>query len=544
MPDHSVHPASYRDPSGCVFQSGGLYYRQVNTSYAEHYEELLGSGLYEALTQRGWLVTHDEVKENLTGLPDWYKTLLPRQIPFISYPYEWSPAQLRDAALLTLRIQLLSIERGMILKDASPFNIQFVEGRPVFIDTLSFEHYDVSKPWVAYRQFCENFLFPLYIHHYRGGGCHKILQAWPEGIPAEATLKLLPFKSHFNLGLWLHVHLPGKVREDSPTHGTGSRKAPVFSRKKMGYVISHLETIAKGLRVGGAEASVWKDYYGRTISSPAYLQAKEKVFRSFIQGLSWKSALDLGANDGYFSGILSEGARLRENAPQEGAEDSARTGLAKPALDQEDALGQEIVLNRGTASDQRTALGQGTASDQKTASARGTAVDQETASAGGTAVGPKTIVAVDFDWQCIQGLYDTTKGQASSPILPLIVDLANPTPASGFHHTERASFTSRSRSDLVIALALIHHLALAKNIPLSKIGAYLADLTRAYLVAEFVPLTDEKSQVLIRNKSQWHSPYDENGFEAAFDPYFTIERKERIGDTERMLYLLKRRDAI
>ena len=479
MPDHSVHPASYRDPSGCVFQSGGLYYRQVNISYAEHYEELLGSGLYKALTQKGWLVTHTEIKENLTGLPDWYKTLLPRQIPFISYPYEWSPAQLRDAALLTLRIQLLSIEHGMILKDASPFNIQFVGGKPIFIDTLSFEHYDVSRPWVAYRQFCENFLFPLYLHHYRGGGCHKILQAWPEGIPAEATLKLLPFKSHFNLGLWLHVRLPGKVREDSLTRGTGSRKAPVFSKKKMGYVISHLETIMKELQVTGAEASAWKDYYDRTISSPAYLQAKEKVFRSFIQGLPWKSALDLGANDGYFSGILSEEARPRENAPQEGA-----------------------------------------------------------------ALGPKTIVAVDSDWQCIQRLYDTTKGQVSSPILPLVMDLANPTPASGFHHTERASFTSRSRSDLVIALALIHHLALAKNIPLSKIAAYLADLTRAYLVAEFVPLTDEKSQFLIRNKSQWHSPYDENGFEAAFDPYFTIERKERIGDTERILYLLKRRNTI
>ena len=82
-------------------------------------------------------------------------TLLPQKIEFISYPYEWSFGQLKDAALLTLAVTRSSIEKGMILKDATPYNIQFIDGKPVFIDTLSFTRYDASKPWIAYRQFCQ-----------------------------------------------------------------------------------------------------------------------------------------------------------------------------------------------------------------------------------------------------------------------------------------------------------------------------------------------------------------------------------------------------
>jgi hypothetical protein len=82
---------------------------------------------------------------------------------------------------------------------------------------------------------------------------------------------------------------------------------------------------------------------------------------------------------------------------------------------------------------------------------------------------------------------------------------------------------------------------LARNIPLTKIAAFLADLTGEYLIAEFVALSDEKSQELIRAKSQWQKGYDESGFEAALAPYFAIERKETISGSVRILYLLKRR---
>jgi len=82
-------------------------------------------------------------------------------VPFISYPYEWSFGQLKDAVLVTLAIQKRAMKAGMSLKDASAYNIQFYRGKPILVDTLSFEAYREGEPWVAYRQFCQHFLAPL-----------------------------------------------------------------------------------------------------------------------------------------------------------------------------------------------------------------------------------------------------------------------------------------------------------------------------------------------------------------------------------------------
>ena len=87
--------------------------------------------------------------------------LRPEPVHFISYPYEWSFGQLQDAALLTLELQERALGRGLTLRDASAYNVQFEGGRPVFIDTLSFEPRKEGAPWMAYRQFCEHFLVPL-----------------------------------------------------------------------------------------------------------------------------------------------------------------------------------------------------------------------------------------------------------------------------------------------------------------------------------------------------------------------------------------------
>ncbi|WP_315817361.1 hypothetical protein [Paraflavitalea speifideaquila] len=166
MINYNRHPSSFKDPAGFIFQAEGITYRQVNQSYAAAYDRLMSSGLYQQLVNKQQLIDHREIPDNITQMPEWYKTLQPAAVPFITYPYEWSFDQLRDAALLTLDIQQTALNHGMTLKDATPFNIQFIEGRPVFIDTLSFESYDHTKPWVAYRQFCQCFLFPLYLEHY------------------------------------------------------------------------------------------------------------------------------------------------------------------------------------------------------------------------------------------------------------------------------------------------------------------------------------------------------------------------------------------
>ena len=142
-----LHPASFKDPSGFLFSSNGVLYRQVHRSYAHHYDKLIGSGLYENLVSRGWLIKHEEVPADLPVFPETYKTLRPERLSMITYPYEWCFVQLQQAAIRTLDIMRTALDHGMILKDASAYNIQFRNGQAVLIDTLSFEEYDSTLPF-------------------------------------------------------------------------------------------------------------------------------------------------------------------------------------------------------------------------------------------------------------------------------------------------------------------------------------------------------------------------------------------------------------
>lgn len=448
---------SYKDPSGFVFMANNIICRQVNQVYATRYDHLMQSGLYEALTAKHWLVPHSELKENLTHTDNWYKTLLPEPIHFISYCYEWTGSQLRDAGILTLLIMRKAMEHGMILKDATPYNVQFHNGRPVFIDTLSFEMYDETKPWIAYRQFCECFLYPLLLEKYTGISTHHWLTMHPDGIPATMVASLLPFKSRFNAGVSLHVFLPASVAKKVRASDS---KAIQFNRQKMLNLLQHLEDILR--KTGESKtATTWSNYYDETILGQEYLKAKEEIFRKMMAESEAETALDLGANNGYFSRILAEGNRQ--------------------------------------------------------------------------------VIATDFDHICIYHLHAQTKKEKIRNILPLVLDIANPSAAGGFNNTERPAFHQRIRTELVTALALIHHLAISKNIPLYDLAAWFHGIAPE-LIIEFPDKQDEKVQLLLSNREDIFDNYSEAGFEAAFLPWFEIRQKARIPGTHRVLYSMKRKN--
>ncbi|NLE06761.1 MAG: SAM-dependent methyltransferase, partial [Crenarchaeota archaeon] len=197
---------SFRDPSGFMFVQNGTLYRQVNQKYRDDYELLMRSGLYEQLSKTKTLVSHMEAELSLAPLPEIaYKLIKPEPVAFISYPYEWSFSQLKDAAILTLAIAKRALEFGMSLKDASVYNIQFHKGRPVFIDTLSFEKYAEGSPWVAYKQFCQHFLAPLALMAYTDPRLNLMLRNYIDGIPLDLTAKLLPGNAKLNFGILTHI---------------------------------------------------------------------------------------------------------------------------------------------------------------------------------------------------------------------------------------------------------------------------------------------------------------------------------------------------
>ena len=147
--------SSFRDPSGYVFVEDGNIKRVIKPVYFSQYKSLTESGFYDILFEKKYLIPHKTVQENKHQI-----IIEAQKIPFVTYPYEWSFLQYKHAALLTLKIQKLSLQNNFTLKDASAFNITFHEGKPVFIDILSFDFYKENNPWLAYKQFIMHFLGP------------------------------------------------------------------------------------------------------------------------------------------------------------------------------------------------------------------------------------------------------------------------------------------------------------------------------------------------------------------------------------------------
>jgi hypothetical protein len=447
-------PSSFRDPSGFMFGKEGVLYRQVNICYKEHFEKFR-SVLYPVLAEKKLLVRHVEISENLSGHKDWLTTLKPEPIPFISYPYEWSFSMLKDASLLTLHIAKEAMEKGMMLKDATPFNVQFMRGRPVFIDSLSFEIYDETKPWIAYRQFCECFLAPLLIAHHSKMPVHALLLAHPEGVPLAFCSAILPRKTRFHLHTYLHIHL----------HARGTRKPSAktaeFSRKKLQDIFKSLEILVNKCQPP-ERATAWSAYYEEASERDGYLERKVSLVGDWTSGIEFNSVLDLGGNTGRFSKLVHQ-------------------------------------TNR-------------------------------------------SCVVTDADAICIDDLYRSIRKVSSLQIQPLVIDLAWPTPAIGLRNKERDSFIDRVQgTELVMALALVHHLAIAKNIPLQGLSAFLSDITGKYLLIEFVPKDDTKVQQMLATREDIFNNYSEENFEAAFSEWFVTRKKESVGSSGRTLYLLEKK---
>src|SRR3954452_17713380 len=163
-PASRLEAGSFRDPESRVFYTGGEVYCALSGPGLADWEKLKSSGLYDELAKDGRLVATEQVAEAdvPTSLPgEWAGVLRHETIPTVSYPYEWSFSQLRDAALLQLDLLLESLKRDMILKDSTPYNVQFRGAKPTFIDIGSFEQLRPGEPWVGYRQFCMLYLSPL-----------------------------------------------------------------------------------------------------------------------------------------------------------------------------------------------------------------------------------------------------------------------------------------------------------------------------------------------------------------------------------------------
>ncbi len=450
-------PSSFRDPSGFLFYQNGLIYRQVNIIYKENYDYLMNSGLYKILTDSELLIPHDEVDTDYARTDSAYKILKPELIPFISYPYEWCFSQLKDAALTTLEIQKKALNFGMVLKDSSAYNIQFLKGKPIFIDTLSFEKYREGHPWVAYRQFCQHFFAPLALMSHKDILLNQLFRVYIDGVPLDLASSLLPLHTCLKLSLLSHIHLHAK----SQKYFAG--KTVNISKHKMGRLsllglIDNLESAIKKLK-WRAKGTEWDKYYEDTNYSTDAFKHKKQLVTEFVDKINPKNVWDLGANIGIFSRITSK---------------------------------KKIQT-----------------------------------------------ISFDIDPACVENNYLECIEKRETNILPLLVDLANPSPSIGWEHGERMSFMERGPADTAIALALIHHLAISNNLPLNKIAEFFSKICNS-LIIEFIPKNDSQVQRLLSTRKDIFSDYTQRVFENEFSKYFTIQNSVTIRDSERILYLMEK----
>ncbi len=304
MTQKSTDSGSFRDPSGFIFTKDSVIYRQVNSIYKEHYDHFISSGLYKSLVDSNRLISHEEVSTDFALTSNAYKVLKPEIVPFISYPYEWCFSQLKDAALLTFSLQKIALEYDMILKDASAYSIQFVNGAPIFIDTISFEIYMEGQPWIAYKRFCQHFLAPLALMTYSDFRLNQLLQTNIDGIPLDLASLLLPFKSRFRISLMLHIHMHAKAQKRYADKAVKKQTSKMSKTALIG-IIDSLELAVKRLhwKPRGTE---WADYYDITNYSPDSFQIKKQVVAESISIAKPKSVWDLGANLGTFSRIAGD----------------------------------------------------------------------------------------------------------------------------------------------------------------------------------------------------------------------------------------------
>ena len=458
-PEPSADPGSFRDPDSRVFRDRDQVLRALSDRGLEDWEQLARTEFFSRLQDQGKVVRTERL-EDFPAIPLDGATaaavLRHERVPFVSYPYEWPFSMLRDAALLELELLRVALAEGMVLKDASPYNVQWCGSRPVFVDVGSFERLGEREPWAGYRQFCTLFLYPLMLQAYAGLPFQPWLRGSLEGIEPAQARAILGGRRLLRRGVLTHVALHARLERREADRDTRAELRRAGFRKEM------IEANAAGLERlvrrldWGASKTAWSGYAERAHYEPDELDRKDRFVRETCASRSFGLAWDLGCNDGRYSRIAAEQGAF--------------------------------------------------------------------------------VVAVDGDHASIEALFRDLRAAGEERILPLVIDLADPSPARGWRGRERSPLDRRGQPELVLCLALVHHLSIAANVPLAEVVGWLASLG-GVLVVEFADRDDPMVQrLLARKRDGAHPDYRVDLFERALAEHFEIDRREPLGAGRRTLY--------
>lgn len=457
-----AQPGSFRDPDSRVFETAdGAVLRALSRAGWEEWLAFKASSAFAELTDEGRIIGTSDADGVVPAIGSFaYAGVLRHErVPFVTYPYEWTFGMLRDAALLHLDILDRCLVDSLILKDSSPYNVQWRGTDPMHIDIGSFERVRENEPWIGYRQFCELFLYPLMLQAYKGVPFHPWLRGALEGVaPAEARA-LMSLRDMLRRGVLtnvvLHARLGRRYAASSGREVRGELARAGFRPEIVRANVRRLRKLVARLR-WDAGATAWTGYRQDNPHSRADAGAKERFVLMAAGRRSHRLAWDLGCNDGAYARTLADHAR--------------------------------------------------------------------------------TVLAIDADHATVERLYRALAEEGQRRILPLVIDVCNPSPDCGWRERERRSLLRRGRPDLTLCLALVHHLAITRNVPLAEIVAWLAELGSP-LVVEFPTAEDPMVQRLLAGKREGaHGDYTREEFERRLTEAFVLQRGEQTPSGQRILY--------
>jgi hypothetical protein len=456
----ALEPGSFRDPESRVFYAGDDVFRALSPDGLSDFEALRASGLLD--DER---VVRTEVAKDTAALRGLLvhepaAVLRHERIPFVSYPYEWTFSMLKDAALLQLDLLLAALDHDLVIKDSTPYNVQFRGAKPVFVDVGSFERLREGEPWVGYRQFCMLYLYPLLLQSLKGVPFHPWLRGSIDGITPAQMRGLLSFRDRFRKGLFSNVFLHARLEAryaDRPDQ-VKQEVRRVFKKELFVANVRKMRKLVQRLSWDPPDG-VWTAYGERNSYTDDDARRKDEFVREAAKARDWNLVWDIGANNGRYSRIAAEGAR--------------------------------------------------------------------------------TVVALDADQGPVELLYRDLRGESDERILTLAMNLADPSPGLGWRGLERRSLPERGTPDLVLALALVHHVAISANVPVKEFVDWLASLECA-LVIEFPTREDPMVKKLLAPKREGlHPDYELDFFERTLNEAFDVERSERLESGTRVLYFAR-----
>ena len=448
-------PSSFRDDAGQIFNFKNRIFRSIKNDYIENYNFIKNQDIYQKLINKNLLINSWEAKDQdliSQNFDDVNKFLEHEKLENWTYPYEWTFSQLKKAAIFHLDFQLFLLEENISLKDASAYNIQFKNNKPIFIDILSLQKLDKNTPWQGHKQFCEEFLNPLVFSSYFNLPFNEIYKGNLNGISNRQIINLLGYKIFFSFSLLINVYFTESLSSKS---GKSKKKKERSYKQSQYFLINNLKKFIKKLKYK-KNKSTWSNYSNTHSYSKESEIEKENILKSYISINKPYSLIDIGCNDGKYSFLAKE-------------------------------------------------------------------------------LGVKKVIALDYDMQCLEKI----ELDNNEIVTPLYADLSNISPSIGWDNKEKKSFIERFNFDFSLSFAVVHHLAISKNIPLYEVLNFIIKLSKKGLI-EFIPNDDEMVKRMKMFKTKAYDDYNlENFLKILNKNCNTVKVHELKGSKRKIIYYEK-----